>query len=235
MSKWNSSFAALFGVAGACVALGLGATAWAQGQGVQGSATGDQGIGAGVVSTGTGAHKRAYDAYRAMGLKDEKLAPAIVALVVRGNLQAWDPGESDSVGDPFKPDWGTSTFTQTYDRSRGLWRIEWDRPRANGERRKYTEVITDEYSASGDVLGGYVMGVDVNGRQPMRAVMVNGQPAHQMSAKRLTATLRELERYTVLADMHEHPERVSEIGPQRANGKSYPAAQYRADHGTFVV
>jgi hypothetical protein len=235
MSTRKRTLTALLGVAGACVVLGLGSAVWAQGQGVQGSATGDQGIGAGVVSTGTGAHKLADDAYRAMGLKDEKLAPAIVGLVIRGTLQAWDPGESESVSDPFKPDWGTSNFTETYDRSRALYRIEWDRPRANGERRKYTEIITDEYSASGDVMGGYVMGVDVNGGQPMRAVMVNGQPAHQMSAKRLTATMRELERYTVLLDMHEHPERVAEIGPQRANGKSYPAAQYRADHGTFVV
>src|SRR5215475_15427781 len=120
MRKRNVSLASLLGVASACVALGFGAAAWAQ-QGVQGAATGDQGIGAGVVSTGTGAHKLADDAYRAMGLKDEKLAPAIVATIIRGTLQAWDPGESESVGDAFKPDWGTSNFTQTYDRARNLW------------------------------------------------------------------------------------------------------------------
>jgi len=81
-------------------------------------------------------------AYKAMGMSDVKLAPAqIVNLITRGSMQAWDPGESESVGDPMKPDWGTSTFAQFWDRSRGLYRIEWDRPERmakDGNTRKFS-------------------------------------------------------------------------------------------------
>src|SRR4051812_49103717 len=103
-----NAVAALLGAAGIGVAMGLSAVAWAQPTAGRG---GDAGVGAGVVSTGTGPHRLADDAYKAMGLTDEKLAPAIVTLIVRGSLQAWDPGESTSVNDGSKPDWGTSTFT----------------------------------------------------------------------------------------------------------------------------
>jgi len=230
MVRRNISVAALFGAACISVATGLGAVAWAQGA----PGLGDAGVGAGVLSTGTGPHKLADDKYRAVGLKDEKLAPAIVTLIVKVSLQAWDPGESTSVDDGSKPDWGTSTFTQNWDRSRGLYRMDWQRPRAGGGMRNYVEIITDEYSPN-STLGGYVMGVDVNGGQPSRAIMIQGQPAHQMSGKRLTATLRELKRLEVIADMHEHPERVAEMPDQRAGGKTYPAAQYRGDYGSYIV
>ena len=227
MLKGRATIAAIMGAAAIAAA---GNVAFGQNQ-----RTGDAGAGVGLLSTGTGPHALADAAYKAMGLTDEKLAPAIVQLIVKGTVQAWDPGESESVADPYKPGWGTSTYTESYDRSRDLYRIEWVRPRANGGMREYTEIFTPEYSASGEQMGGYVVGIDVNGAQPMRAVMIQGKPAHQMSGKRLTAELRELERFTVLLDMHEHPERVSEIADQRANGKTYKAAQYRADHGTFIV
>jgi len=73
-------------------------------------------------------------AYKAAGMSDTKLAAAeIVTLVTRGSMQAWDPGESESVNTPMKPDWGTSTFVQYWDRSRGLYRIEWDRRERMGK------------------------------------------------------------------------------------------------------
>jgi glyoxylase-like metal-dependent hydrolase (beta-lactamase superfamily II) len=173
-------------------------------------------------------------AYKAMGMTDVKLAPAeIVTLNIRGSLQAWDPGESESVNDPYKPDWGTSTFNETWDNSRGLYRIEWVRPRAGGGMRTYTEILTDEYDRH---MAGYVMGIDVNGGQPARAVMgPNNMPMHTMSGIRLTATLRELERNNVVDEMHTHPDRLSDMPNQRAGGKSYPAVQYRGDYGTFTV
>lgn len=168
-------------------------------------------------------------AYKAAGMTDVKLAPAeIVTLVTRGTSQAFDPGESESVADPLKPDWGTSTFTETWDRSRELHRIEWSRPRANGEKRNYTEIFSKD--------GGYVMGIDVNGGQPRRAV--NGttpNPLHTMSGLRLTVELREIERDNILDLMHEHPDRLAESPAQRSNGKTYPAVQYRGDYGTFIV
>ena len=226
MHKRGATFAAILGAAAISV---VGTMAWGQ------QRLGDAGAGTGVQSTGTGPHALADAGYKAMGLTDEKLAPAVVTLIVKGTVQAWDPGESESVADPYKPDWGTSTYTESYDRSRDLYRLEWVRPKAGGGMREYTEIFTDEYSPSGEQTGGYVMGVDVNGAQPSRAVMVQGKPAHQMSGKRLTAELRELERFTVLFDMHEHPERVAEIADQKAGGKTYKAAQFRADHGTFIV
>src|SRR5690348_10965022 len=79
-------------------------------------------------------------AYKAMGTPDEK----INTLVIKGSLHAWDPGESESVTDPYKPDWGVSTFTESRDRARGLYRIDWVRPRANGGKRNYTEIFSNE-------------------------------------------------------------------------------------------
>jgi glyoxylase-like metal-dependent hydrolase (beta-lactamase superfamily II) len=194
------------------------------------------GIAIGAVSAAPAAspQDRVNAAYAAMGMTDVKLAPAeIVALVIKGSMQAWDPGESESVNDPYKPDWGISTFTESWDGSRGLYRIDWDRPRANGQRRVYTEIFTDEY---GNKMGGYVTGVDVNGGQPARAVTgPNNQPLHTMSGARLTAELRELERDNVVAEMHDNPGRVSAIADQQAAGRTYPAVQYRGDYGTFIV
>jgi glyoxylase-like metal-dependent hydrolase (beta-lactamase superfamily II) len=174
-------------------------------------------------------------AYKAEGNNDVKLAPQnIVALVVKGSMQAWDPGESDSVADPYKPDWGTSTFTESWDRSRGLYRVEWDRPRANGMRRVYTEIMTDEY---GNKLGGYVMGIDVNGGQPARAIPnpANMQPMHTVSGVRLTAEMRELERNDVVEMANDNPDRVSDSPDVAEGGKTYKAFQYRGNYGTYIV
>ena len=48
-------------------------------------------------------------AYKAMGTPD-----AATTLIVKGRMQAWDPGEAESVRDPYKPDWGVSTFTESW-------------------------------------------------------------------------------------------------------------------------
>ncbi len=194
-------------------------------------------LGVGVTASAAPAttpQQRVDAAFRAMGMTDVKLAPSeIVSLIVKGSMRAWDPGESESTADPYTPDWGVSTFALNWDRSRGLYRIDWDRPRANGQRRTYTEILSDEY---GGKLGGYVMGIDVNGGQPARAVQgPNNQPLHAISGARLTAEMREIERNNIVALMHENPTRVSAIADQTADGKTYPAAQYRDDFGTFIV
>lgn len=174
-------------------------------------------------------------AYKAEGNNDVKLAPQnIVALIIKGSMQAWDPGEADSVADPYKPDWGTSNFTTTWDRSRGLHRIDWDRPRANGMRRVYTQIITDEYGSS---VGGYSMGIDVNGAQPARAVPnpANMQPMKTISSVRLTAEMREFQRADVVQMAHDNPGRVSDSPDITEGGKTYKAFQYRGDYGTYIV
>jgi glyoxylase-like metal-dependent hydrolase (beta-lactamase superfamily II) len=166
--------------------------------------------------------------YKAMGMDGVQARNVVIS----GTLRAWDPGESESVSDPYTPDWGNSTFTQTIDFMRGSYRGEWVRPRAGNGMRNYTEIVTSEYDGH---PGGYVTGIDVNGGQPSRAIGPANAPMHTMSGKRLTTTLRELERNDVVEAMHAHLDRVSEIPAQRAGGKTYPAVQYRSDHGTFIV
>src|SRR5438270_6309985 len=161
-------------------------------------------------------------AYSAMG--GDKLK----SITVRASLQQFDPGESYSVADPNKPDTGVSDFVQSRDLQRGLTRDEWVRPKADdGGKRTYTEIVTP--------TAGYVIGNDAtNGRLPKRTVKGN-QPEHTMSGRRLTATIREVERPFIVLEMKRHPDRVAATGDQTIAGKTYPAAQYRDDYGSFIV
>jgi glyoxylase-like metal-dependent hydrolase (beta-lactamase superfamily II) len=173
-------------------------------------------------------------AYAAMGLGGEyrldggaQARDTLVTLTVKGSMKQWDPGESTSVSDLTKPDWGTATFTWIWDRSKGAYRSEWVRPRAGGGTRTYTEVFSSD--------GGYVNGGDVNGAMPKRTVTNNNQQLHTMSSQRLTALLRERERNNIVLAMHDNPDRVTAMAAQTVNGKSYPAVQYKGDYGTFIV
>jgi glyoxylase-like metal-dependent hydrolase (beta-lactamase superfamily II) len=178
---------------------------------------------------------RADAAYNAMGLGGDyrldggaQARDTLVTLTTRGSVQVWDPGESDSVSDPAKPDWGISTFVQRWDRSKGIYRTEWVRPRATGGMRNYAEIVSTD--------GGYVIGTDVNGAMPARTVQgANNQPLHTMSGLRLRALLREQDRSNIAIAMHDNPERLSDYPDQTVGGKRYPAVQYRSDHGTFIV
>jgi glyoxylase-like metal-dependent hydrolase (beta-lactamase superfamily II) len=170
----------------------------------------------------TSAQDRVNAAYAAMG------ADKLKTLTLTASLQQFDPGESYSLSDPAKPDTGVSELKQSRDIQRGLTRDEWVRPKADdGTKRTYTEIVTP--------MAGYVIGNDAtNGRLPKRTI--NGaRPEHTMSGRRLTATLRELERPFIVLEMKRHPDRVSAIDDQKVGGKMYPAAQYRDDYGTFIV
>src|SRR5580700_4860210 len=161
-------------------------------------------------------------AYAAMG--GDKLK----TITLRASLQQFDPGESYSVSDPAKPDTGVSELVHSRDFEREFVRNEWVRPKADdGMKRTYTEIITE--------AGGYVIGNDAtNGRLPKRTVNGN-QPEHTMSGRRLTATIRELERPFIVLEMKRHSDRVFVIDDQKVSGKTYPAAQYRDAYGTFIV
>ena len=163
-------------------------------------------------------------AYQAMG--GDKLG-AVKVLTADVSLQQWDPGESETVADPLKPDWGKATLRQTRDLQRGLIHSEWARPKASPGLRMYSET----YSAD----GGYVVGIDENGGVTKRAITAGGQSMHTMSDVRLAAELREAERNGVVGEMHARPDRVSEYPAQTVGGKNYPAVQYRGDYGTFIV
>src|SRR6516165_10744360 len=66
------------------------------------------GIGVGTVwAAPVSPQERVDAAYKAMGMTD-----AITTLVVRGRMQAWDPGESESVTDPYKPDWASRRYRE---------------------------------------------------------------------------------------------------------------------------
>src|SRR5260370_11049677 len=161
-------------------------------------------------------------AYAAMG--GDKLK----TITLRASLQQYDPGESYSVADPTKPDTGISDLVHSRDFQREVARNEWVRPKADdGGKRTYTEIVTP--------AAGYVIGNDAtNGRLPKRTVNGN-QPEHTMSGRRLTATIRELERPFIVLEMKRHSDRVFVIDDQKASGKTYPAAQYRDAYGTFIV
>jgi glyoxylase-like metal-dependent hydrolase (beta-lactamase superfamily II) len=175
-------------------------------------------------------------AYGAMGLGGEyrldggaQARDTLVTLQAKGSMRQWDPGESDSVADLSKPDWGTATFTSFWDRSKQAHRIEWVRPKAGGGTRNYTDIFSAE--------GGVVFGVDVNGAMPKRTTTnaTNMQQQHAMSSVRLAMLLREEERLHIVEAMNDNPERVSALPAQTAGGKTYPSVQYRGDSGTFIV
>jgi hypothetical protein len=165
---------------------------------------------------------RVNAAYAAMG--GDKLKE----ISLRASLEQFDPGESYSVSDPTKPETGVSDVAQSRDLVHGLTRNQWVRPLPDGvTKRIYTEIITPD--------AGYVVGSDAAaGRLPKRTNKAT-PPEHTMSGRRLTATLRELERPMVVIEMKQHPDRVSAIADQTVAGKTYPALQYRGDHGTFIV
>ncbi len=165
-------------------------------------------------------------AYAAMG--GDRLA-ALKTISLHAHLLQWDPGESYSVATPDKPDVGYSDLVQLRDFTRGLTRNEWNRPKNDdGTRRVFTEVVTPR--------AGWVVGNNAsNGRTPKRAITVDGKPAQTFSGRRLTVTLRELERLDIVRSMKAHPDRVSAIAGQAADGKTFPAVQYRSDYGTFIV
>ena len=170
----------------------------------------------------TSPQDRVNAAYAAMG--GDKLK----TLTLSASLQQYDPGESYSLSDPAKPDTGVSDLKQSRDFQSGLTRDEWVRPKADdGTKRTYTEIVTP--------TAGYVVGNDAtNGRLPKRTVK-GAQPEHTMSGRRLTATLRELERPFIILEMKRHPDRVAAINDQKIAGKTYPAAQYRDDYGSYIV
>src|SRR5215472_6244421 len=164
---------------------------------------------------------RVNAAYTAMG--GDKLK----TISLTAHVEQFDPGESFSVTDPTKPDRGASDLVRTRDIARGLTRNEWVRPKVDGSKRTFTEIVTP--------TAGYVIGDDaVEGRLPKRTVK-GAKPEHTMSGRRLTATLRELERPGVVMEMKQHPDRVSAVADQKVEGKTYSALRYRGDYGTFIV
>lgn len=171
--------------------------------------------------------ERVDAAYKAMG--GEKLA-ALKTITLEATVKQLDPGESFSVADNETPDQGMGYLIQSRDLTKGLTYNQWMRPRADtGGVRIYTEIVTP--------TAGYSIGNDATaGRLPKRTITgARGLPEHTFSGKRLTSTLRELARYTVIQDMKAHPDRVTALPNQVAGTRAFPALQYRSDYGNFIV
>jgi hypothetical protein len=170
--------------------------------------------------------QRVDAAYKAMG--GEKL-DALKTIRIEAEIGQWDPGASFTLADNEKPDQGMSKLVQSRDLAKGTARNEWVRPRADGGTRTYTEIVTP--------TAGYSIGNDaVEGRLPKRTITgAGGQPEHTMSGRRLTATLREMARLTVVQDMKAHPDRVTALPNQVGGTRAWPALQYRGDYGDFIV
>ena len=193
-------------------------------------------MGSGTAAPAPAPQARVEAAYAAMGWANRAFGDGaqaretLLTMTAKGSMQQWDPGQSQSVSNLMVPDWGTSTFTQVWDRSRSAVRTEWVRPRAGGGTRNYTEILTD--------TGGYVIGNDANGAQPARAVQSQGanpQPLKPMSSLRSRALLREVERNGIVFFMNDRLGRVSDYPAQNVGGRTYPAVQFRGDHGTYIV
>ena len=160
-------------------------------------------------------------AYTAMG------GGKLKTITLKVRLEQFDPGESFSVSDPTKPTRGEAELVRTRDLVKGFTRNQWVSPKVDGSKRTFTEIVTP--------TGGYVIGDDaVEGRLPKRTIK-GAEPEHSMSGRRLTATLRELERPVVVLEMKQHPDRVSAMADQTVAGKAYPSVRYRGDYGTFIV
>jgi glyoxylase-like metal-dependent hydrolase (beta-lactamase superfamily II) len=161
-------------------------------------------------------------AYAAMG------GGKLKTITLKVHMEQFDPGESFSVSDPTKPTRGEADLVRSRDLAKGLTRNEWVSPKVDGTKRTFTEIVTP--------TGGYVIGDDaVEGRLPKRTIKDGPEPLHTMSGRRLTATLRQIERPVVVLEMKQHPDRVSAIADLTVAGKTYPSVRYRGDYGTFIV
>jgi glyoxylase-like metal-dependent hydrolase (beta-lactamase superfamily II) len=170
--------------------------------------------------------QRVDAAWKAMG--GEKLAE-LKSIRLEADIMQWDPGASFTLADNETPDQGKSKLVQSRDLANGLTRNEWDRPKADGGRRTYVEIVTPN--------AGYSIGNDaVAGRLPKRTITgASGQPEHTMSGRRLTATLRELARLTVIQDMKANPNRVTALPNQVGGLRAWPSLQYAGTYGNFIV
>ncbi|HYI86915.1 MAG TPA: MBL fold metallo-hydrolase, partial [Burkholderiales bacterium] len=150
----------------------------------------------------------------------ERIA-SLKTISVKGNVKHWEPEQSDAPGgDPrFAAE---STFEFAQDVGRRTSRTDWVKNFAYPAPRTFTysEIVTPE--------GGYVLGVDSNGRNAQNMKM--SPPAHSMSGARLATTQREGRRGAIgplLRAMQSNPDKVQPAAD--INGQ--PAVSYEG----FIV
>jgi glyoxylase-like metal-dependent hydrolase (beta-lactamase superfamily II) len=135
----------------------------------------------------------------------ERLA-GIKTIVFKGNAKYWEPEQSDAPGGEMRFA-NESTFEGFIDAASRSTRIDWVRNFAYPAPRTFTfsEIVTPE--------GGYVLGVDSNGRNAQN--LKTSPPAHSMSGYRLATTIREFRRggsAALMLAMQRNPDRVQPAG-----------------------
>ena len=145
---------------------------------------------------------------------------AIKTVSVKANVKHWEPEQSDAPGGEARFA-AQSTLEVVQDRSRRASRSDWVKNFAYPAPRTFTfsEIVTPE--------GGYVLGVDSNGRNAQSMKM--SPPAHSMSGYRLASTQRESRRNSIsslLLAMQANPERVKPAAEIVAGGASTPAVSF---------
>jgi glyoxylase-like metal-dependent hydrolase (beta-lactamase superfamily II) len=141
---------------------------------------------------------------------------ALKALSIKADAIHWEPGQSKAAGGEPRL-LGNTTLTITWDLANGMARAEWDRDMKYPavEKIKYTDVVTPSL--------GYVID-DKGASKPMSAI-------------RVAATLRELERAspTLLLKALDAKSGLRSAGNQKLGDKSLRAVSF-ADGGTnFTV
>lgn len=161
-------------------------------------------------------------AYAAMG---GEALDKLTGISVSYQIRQFDPGQVPSVANLVTAEPAVSTMTMHHDTKTGMTRQEWSRPGANGPRT-YVEIFSPEM--------GIVEGVDSNFGSPARATK-STPPQYVMSGKRLRVARRELQRPWFAIDMKHAPDKVSAVADVTVAGDTYPAMEFRSDHGPMVV
>ena len=145
----------------------------------------------------------------------ERLA-SLKTVSVKGTVKHWEPEQSDVPGG--EPRFAAeSTYHFTQDTGRRASRTDWVKNFAYPAPRTFTysEIVTPE--------GGYVLGVDSNGRNAQSVKM--SPPAHSMSGLRLATHIREGRRGAIgslLQAMRANPDKVEPA----ANINGQPAVSF---------
>src|SRR5258707_7469345 len=124
---------------------------------------------------------------------------ALKTISFRANIHQWDPGESFSTADSDTPDVQSSQLAQSRDFVKGLVHNEWVRPRNDtGGTRTFTEIVTPTagYSIGNDTTAGRLPKPTITGAESLLE--------HSFSGRRLTATVREITRLTLIQGMQAH-------------------------------
>jgi len=145
---------------------------------------------------------------------------SIRSVSAKGTQKQWEPEQSDLAGGEMRFA-NESSWEAVIDRGQRASRIDYERRFAYPSPRtfKFSEVMTPD--------GGYVLGVDSNGRNAQSQKMT--PPAHSMSGLRLATSQRELLRSSasgLMLAMRNNADKLRPVSDLMVGGTAYPAVGY---------